>query len=147
MNPLIQGHSGTAPETSRNAFGTNQGTDEDDSQSDPHPEAGIFRSQTTQNSGPEVDHGNSDTQRICLGYPYPSLWMKTKIFPLVKQSSHLIMMLRIHIHASHSLKFLLRFKSSCFRKFHAISPRTRSNLFQSEHNVNDCKMNLFWELR
>ena len=32
----------------------NQGTNEDDSQSDPHPEAGLFRSQTTQNSGPEV---------------------------------------------------------------------------------------------
>ena len=31
-----------------------QGTNEDDSQSDPHPEAGIFRSQITQNSGPEV---------------------------------------------------------------------------------------------
>ena len=55
MNPLIQGYSGTAPETSRNAFGTNQGTNEDDSQSDPH-EAGIFRSQTTRNSGPEVGH-------------------------------------------------------------------------------------------
>ena len=26
MNPLIQGHSGTAPESSRNAYGTNQGT-------------------------------------------------------------------------------------------------------------------------
>ena len=56
MNPLIQGHSGTAPETSRNAFGTNQGTNEDNSQSDLHPEAGIFRSQTTRNSGPEVGH-------------------------------------------------------------------------------------------
>ena len=29
----------------------NQGTNADDSQSDPHPEAGIFRGQTTQNSG------------------------------------------------------------------------------------------------
>ena len=47
MNPLIQGHSGIAPETSRNAFITNQGTNEDDSQSDPHPEAGIFHKQTT----------------------------------------------------------------------------------------------------
>ena len=56
MNPLIQGHSGTAPETSRNAFGTNQGKNEEDSQSDPHPKAGIFRSQTTQNSYPEDDH-------------------------------------------------------------------------------------------
>ena len=36
MNPLIQGKSGTLP------FSTNQGTNEDDSQSDPHPEAGIF---------------------------------------------------------------------------------------------------------
>ena len=59
MKPLIQGHSGTASETSRNAFGTNQGTNEDDSQSDPHPEAGIFRSQTTRNSDPEVGHDNS----------------------------------------------------------------------------------------
>ena len=53
VNPLIQGHSGTAPETSRNALSTSQGTNEDDSQSDPHPEADIFHNQTTQNSGPE----------------------------------------------------------------------------------------------
>ena len=31
----------------------NQETNEDDSQSDPHPEAGIFRRQTTQNFGPK----------------------------------------------------------------------------------------------
>ena len=31
----------------------NQGTNEDDSQSDPHPEAGIFRGQTTQNLAPK----------------------------------------------------------------------------------------------
>ena len=56
MNPLFQGHSGTAPDTSRNAYGTNQGTNEDDSLSDPHPEAGIFQSQTTRKFGPEVGH-------------------------------------------------------------------------------------------
>ena len=55
-NPLIQGHSGTAPETSRNAFSTSQETNEDDSQNDPHPEAGTFHDQTTQNSGPEDRH-------------------------------------------------------------------------------------------
>ena len=44
MNPLLQGHSGTTPETSRNAFSINQGTNEDDSQSDPHPEAGPLTS-------------------------------------------------------------------------------------------------------
>ena len=54
MNPLLPGHSGTTPEPTRNANVDNQGTNEDDSQSDPHPEAGLFRSQTTQNSGPEV---------------------------------------------------------------------------------------------
>ena len=53
MNPLLQGHSGTTPEMSRNAFITNQGTNEDDSQSDPHAEAGIFGNQTTRNSGQE----------------------------------------------------------------------------------------------
>ena len=53
MNPLIQGHSGTTPDMSPNAFTTNQGTNEDDSQSDPHPEAGIFGNQTMRNSGQE----------------------------------------------------------------------------------------------
>ena len=51
-NPLIQGYSRTTPETSRNAFSANQGTNEDDSQSDLLPEASIFCNQTTQNSGP-----------------------------------------------------------------------------------------------
>ena len=59
MNPLIQGHSGTAPETSRNVFSINQGTNEDDSQSDPHPEAGLFNNQMTPNSGPEIGHDNN----------------------------------------------------------------------------------------
>ena len=44
MNPLFQGHSGTTSEASRNVFGVNQGMNEDDSQSDPHPEAGLLTS-------------------------------------------------------------------------------------------------------
>ena len=44
MNPLLQGHSGITPETSRNVFNINQGTSEDDSRSDPHPEAGPLTS-------------------------------------------------------------------------------------------------------
>ena len=44
MNPLLQGHSGITPETSRNVFSVNQGTNEDDSQSNPHPEAGLLTS-------------------------------------------------------------------------------------------------------
>ena len=42
INPLLQGYSGTTPEASRNVFGINQGTNEDDSQSNPHPEAGLL---------------------------------------------------------------------------------------------------------
>ena len=56
INPLLQGHSGTAPETSRNVIGASQGTNEDDSQSNPLSESGIFNSQMTQNSGPEDGH-------------------------------------------------------------------------------------------
>ena len=39
MNPLLAERSGTTPEPSRNALNTSQGTNEDDSQNDPHPEA------------------------------------------------------------------------------------------------------------
>ena len=45
LNPLFQGQSGTAPQTSRNAYGTNQQTKQDDSHSDPHPEASVYQSQ------------------------------------------------------------------------------------------------------
>ena len=56
INPPIQGHSGIAPETSRIAFSTSRETIADDSQSDPHPEAGIFNNQTAQNCGSEDRH-------------------------------------------------------------------------------------------
>ena len=53
LNQQIRTHFETVPGTFRNTKVENQRTSEDDSQSDPHPEAGLFRSQTTQNSGPE----------------------------------------------------------------------------------------------
>ena len=56
MNPLIQGRSGAAPETSRNIFSKSQGTSEDNSWSNPNPEAGIFNHQLTQKSGPGDGH-------------------------------------------------------------------------------------------
>ena len=56
MNPLLQGHSGTTPEPTRNALCNNQGTNEDDSQNDPHPGAGLFHGRMTQTSGPEDGH-------------------------------------------------------------------------------------------
>ena len=53
LNQQIRTHLETVPGTFRNTNVENQGTNEDDSQSDPHPEAGIFRGQTTQNFGPK----------------------------------------------------------------------------------------------
>ena len=61
LNPLLQGHSGTTPEASRNALSTSQGTNEDDSQNDLHPEAGFFDSQMMQNSGPEYGRDNNQS--------------------------------------------------------------------------------------
>ena len=52
-NQQIHTHFETVPGTFRSTNVENQGTNEDDSQSDPHPEAGIFRGQTTQNYGPK----------------------------------------------------------------------------------------------
>ena len=69
MNPLLQGHSGTTPEPSRNALSTSQGTNEDDSQNDPYPEAGLCHGQMRQNSGPEDGHdmatGATEQSRNC----------------------------------------------------------------------------------
>ena len=56
MNRLIQGHSAITPETLQKAWGSNQGTNEDGSQSDCHLNVGNFHNQTTRNSGPEVGH-------------------------------------------------------------------------------------------
>ena len=56
MKPLLPGGSGTTPELTRNASGINQGTNENDSQIDPHPEASLFHGQREQNSGTERDY-------------------------------------------------------------------------------------------
>ena len=53
LNQQIRTYSETVPGTLRNTNVENQGTNEDDSQSDPLPEAGILRGQTTQNLGPK----------------------------------------------------------------------------------------------
>ena len=55
-DPLTQGHAGTAPETYPNAYGKNQATNEDDSQIDLHPQAGVFQSQKTLDFIPQDGH-------------------------------------------------------------------------------------------
>ena len=66
LNPQIRTHSGTVPGIFRNTNVENQGTNEDDSQSDSHPEAGIFLSQTTHNFGPEFGHDNASFQHASI---------------------------------------------------------------------------------
>ena len=67
INPLLPGHSGTTPGPSRNALNTSQGTNENDSQNDLGPEAGLFHGQMTQNFGLEDGHnmvtGATETNR------------------------------------------------------------------------------------
>ena len=66
LNPQITTHSETVPGTFRNTNVENQGTNEDDSQSDPHPEAGIFCGQTTQNSDLEECRDNNNLFPVFL---------------------------------------------------------------------------------
>ena len=82
LNQQIQTHSGTVSETLQNTNVDNQGTNEDDSQSDPHLEEGLFCSQTTQNSGPEAGH-----------YNYKENYKKMKVLPkaLVSPNNRLIL--------------------------------------------------------
>ena len=67
MNPLLPGYSGATPDSARSALRNNQGTNEDDSQNDPHPEAGLFHGQSARNAGPEDDRdmvtGATETNR------------------------------------------------------------------------------------
>ena len=76
INAFFQGYSGTAPETSWNAHGTNQGTNEDDSQSDPHLEAGIFHNQMTQIHGPEDGQDNAMFPPVLVtpSWTIPAFW-------------------------------------------------------------------------
>ena len=53
QNPLSRARSGPVPETFRNSSRENQGTNEDGSQNDPHPEVGVSFSYSSQELGPE----------------------------------------------------------------------------------------------
>ena len=64
MNPLLPGHSGTTPGPTRSTSHKNQGTNEDGSQNDPHPEAGLFHDQTTRNVSLEDDHDSHRNSKL-----------------------------------------------------------------------------------
>ena len=71
MNPLLPGRSGTTPKPTRNALNTSQGTNEDDSQNDPHPEAGLFHGQMTQNSSIEDGHDSRQLSTLSFSIILP----------------------------------------------------------------------------
>ena len=66
MNPLLPGYSGVTPEPTRSALGNNQGTNEDDSQNDPHPEAGLSHGQSPRIAGPGEDRDTCFFFRIVI---------------------------------------------------------------------------------
>ena len=69
MNPLLTVHSGTTPEPTRNTSHNNKGTNEDGSQNDPHPEAGLFHGQTTRNTSLEEGHDNTINFSVFAAVP------------------------------------------------------------------------------
>ena len=76
MNPLLPGHSGAAPAPTRYTTRNNQGTNEDGSQTDPHPEASLFHGQREQNSGTRNDYdtdqpGNKPLEANAIVAVYP----------------------------------------------------------------------------
>ena len=68
LSPLIQGDSRTTPETSWITLGTNQATNENDSQCDPHIEASPFQKQNKRSSG---QHDECDTYRWSRDHAIP----------------------------------------------------------------------------
>ena len=53
LTSLVPGHSGMTPQTFGFTLGKTQGTNEDDSQGDPHPEVRVYQNQNTQGFGPD----------------------------------------------------------------------------------------------
>ena len=84
MNPLLPGHSGTTPEPTRNTSHNNQGTNEDGSQNDPHPEAGPFHGRTTRNVNLEEDHDNSQALYLYPGSKYWPKFLHIRALTVVK---------------------------------------------------------------
>ena len=84
MNPLLQGHSWTTTETSRNVFSINQGTNEDDSQSDTHPEAGLLT------SGREDRHDMATGVQREREREYTGAWHFENLFTFFSASESLL---------------------------------------------------------
>ena len=92
MNPLLPGGSGTTPEPTRNASGINQGTNEDDSQNDPRPEASLFHGQREQNSGTERDYDTRLLSKATRPLPGSNTDAGVQSFPFGSSASYVKIM-------------------------------------------------------
>ena len=126
MNPLIQGHSGTTPDMSRNVFSTNQRTKEDDSESDLHPEAGIFGNHTMRYSAQkycrdivtgvteqtrnrrDMVTGATDRRDMVTGVQGESLCGRDMMTGARKQIGNLHDMTGVHEEVTYCPQFILR---------------------------------------
>ena len=126
-NQQIQTHSKTVPGTFRNTNVENQGTNEDDSQSDPHPEGGLFRSQTTQNSGPEAGHYTRKAQK-------PLLYTTVRLLRAQLQALHTFSFdLRMHIEETSKKNEMPSYFKRIVAK-HLVPPLNISMTQQSDFN-------------
>ena len=82
LNSLLQGHSGFATETSRNANNINQRTNEDDSQIDPHPEARVSQNQFTQVFGPDDSYDRMLACKYVSGSTLAFILVHSLVWPL-----------------------------------------------------------------
>ena len=89
--PIVQGHSGFAPETSQNTQqGEIQGAIEDSSQSDPHLEAKVSHTQSTQSSGPDDGYDSVYVSLIKMGHTLfrlPQMKLVPEEWPFLSQHS------------------------------------------------------------
>ena len=73
LNSQSRVHSGPVPETSRNSNQENQGTNEESSQNDAHPEMDVSLSQSSQEFSPEETsyrYAISSASRLVIGVNY-----------------------------------------------------------------------------
>ena len=120
MSPLLPGHSGATAEPTRNILNASQGTNEDDSQNDSPPEAGLFHGRTTQNSGPEDGHDRYRFQSKNFGAKKHRSYLVYGFFYIYLQKQPQNERIKLYFHKmtvsrSHKLiDFLLRLNASSY---------------------------------
>ena len=80
LNPQIRTHSGTVPGTFRNTYVENQLTNEDDSQSDPHPEVGPSVCQSRHSIDSDTDEAPDSLQANHFKFDFVPILSFSELF-------------------------------------------------------------------